>query len=91
MTPVAPVEPVDPVGPVAPVEPVNPVGPVLPVGPPPIREVSSEVPLGPKSTSRADKVPNGMLRLPGSEEFRLVPKKTLQLVVLTMPTPAPEA
>ena len=32
-----------------------------------------------------------MLRLPGNEEFRLFPKKTLQLVVLTIPTPAPEA
>ena len=94
VVPLEPVEPVGPIGPVCPVEPVEPVypvGPVFPVGPPSIREASSEVPLGPNSKSRAVKVPNGRLRLPGSDEFRLVPKKTLQLVVLTMPTPAPEA
>ena len=32
-----------------------------------------------------------MLKLPGREEFRLAPKYTLQLVVFTVPTPAPEA
>ena len=91
VTPVGPVAPVLPVIPVRPVGPVCPVGPVFPVGPPPVREASNEVPLGPKSISIAERVPKGRLRLPGSDEFRLDPKKTLQLVVFTVPTPAPDA
>ena len=88
---ISPAVPVGPVGPVEPVGPVGPVEPVVPVGPPPAREASSDAPLGPYSTSTAETVPQGTLRLPGSDEFRLEPKKTAQLVVLTMPTPAPEA
>jgi hypothetical protein len=35
-------------------------------------------------------VPKGRLRLPGKEEFKLVPRNTFQLVVFTVPMPFPE-